>query len=64
MNKKENFDNCKNTPEIYKNVQEKIKKNTVRPLLGYTPNNYIYKTFIMKSDDPLPVNSNYWFHEY
>ena len=64
MNKRENFDNCKNTPEIYKKIQEKIKKNNVKQLLGYTPNNYIYKTLIMESDDPLPVNSNYWFHEY
>lgn len=58
---KENFSNC---PMKYYLKQEQILNNNVRPMLGYNPNNYIYKTFLMESDEPLPVNANFWFHEY
>ena len=58
---KESFSNC---PMKHYLKQEKILKNSVRPMLGYNPNDYIYKTFLMESDEPLPVNANFWFHEY
>ena len=60
----ENYDNCLDTPNIYNAQLERFKKAQNPLLLGYNPNDYIYKTLIMESDIPLPVNANYWFHEY
>ena len=64
IDKKEPFDNCKNISNIYNERLEYFKEKKSNLLLGYHPNNYIYKTLLMESDDPIPVNANYWFHEY
>ena len=63
-NNKENFDNCSDCNEYYSNRLQDIQKRNLRPLLGYHPNDYIYKMLLMDSDEPLPVNANFWFHEY
>ena len=61
---KENFDNCSDCNEYYSNRLQDIQQINLRQLLGYHPNDYIYKMFLMDSDEPLPVNANYWFHKY
>ena len=61
---KENFDNCSDCNEYYSNRLRDIQQINLRQLLGYHPNDYIYKMFLMDSDEPLPVNANYWFHKY
>tara|TARA_B100001109_G_C18746191_1_gene419042 strand:- start:519 stop:767 length:249 start_codon:yes stop_codon:yes gene_type:complete len=60
----EGFDNCTNTPNIFNSHLENLKKQKHPLLLGYNPNDYIYKTLLMESKVPLPVNANYWYHKY
>ena len=60
----ENFDNCSEIQNIYNSRLEYFKNNKYGLMLGYNPNDYIYKTLMMKSDDPLPVNANYWYNKY
>ena len=64
LKKKENFDNCSDCNEYYSNRLQDIQQINLRQLLGYHSNDYIYKMFLMDSDEPLPVNANYWFHKY
>ena len=64
LKKKENFDNCYDCNEYYSNRLQDIQQINLRQLIGYHPNDYIYKMFLMDSDEPLPVNANYWFHKY
>ena len=60
----ENFENCSEIQNIYNSRLEYFKNNKHGLMMGYNPNDYIYKTLIMKSDDPLPVNANYWYNKY
>ena len=60
----ENFDNCSEIQNIYNSRLEYFKNNKHGLMLGYNPNDYIYKTLMMESDDPLPVNANYWYNKY
>ena len=60
----ENFENCSEIQNIYNSRLEYFKNNKHGLMLGYNPNDYIYKTLMMKSDDPLPVNANYWYNKY
>ena len=64
LKKKENFDNCSDCNEYYSNRLQDIQQINLRQLIGYHPNDYIYKMFLIDSDKPLPVNANYWFHKY
>ena len=64
LKKKENFDNCSDCNEYYSNRLQDIQQINLRQLLGYHPNDYIYKTYLMESGEPLPVNANFWFHHY
>jgi len=61
---KENFDNCFDCNECYNNRLQDIQKKNKRQLLGYNPNDYIYKIFLMDSEEPLPVNANFWINKY
>ena len=63
INITEGFNNC-GILNHYNSKLNSIKEKQARMDLGYNPNNYIYKTLLMESDEPLPVNANYWFHEY
>ena len=59
----EGYNNC--AILNYHNTRLNIIKDSKMTMdLGYNPNDYIYKTLLMESDEPLPVNANYWFHEY
>lgn len=59
----EGYNNC--SILNYHNTRLNIIKDSKMTMdLGYNPNDYIYKTLLMESDKPLPVNANYWFHEY
>ena len=60
----ENFENCSGIQNIYNSRLEYFKNNKHGLMMGYNPNDYIYKTLMMESDEPLPVNANYWFHKY
>ena len=60
----EGYDNCTDIQNIFNSRLEHFKGEKHGLMLGYNPNDYIYKTLIMESDDPLPVNANYWFHKY
>jgi len=60
----ENFENCSEIQNIYNSRLEYFKNNKHGLMLGYNPNDYIYKTLMMESDDPLPVNANYWYNKY
>ena len=60
----ENFENCSEIQNIYNSRLEYFKNNKHGLMLGYNPNDYIYKTLMMESDEPLPVNANYWYNKY
>ena len=60
----EGYDNCSEIQNIYNSRLEYFKNNKHGLMLGYNPNDYIYKTLMMESDDPLPVNANYWYNKY
>ena len=60
----ENFENCSEIQNIYNSRLEYFKNNKHGLMMGYNPNDYIYKTLMMESDDPLPVNANYWYNKY
>lgn len=57
---KETFDNC--IENVYNNNLEVFKKNQGKMSLGHNSNEYIYKTLIMSSDEPLPVNANFFYN--
>ena len=59
---KETFENC--IENVYNNNLEVFKKNQGKMSLGYNSNDYIYKTLIMSSDVPLPVNANFFYNKY
>lgn len=59
---KESFQNC--IEYAYNNNLQVFKKNQGKMSLGYNPNDYIYKTLLMQSDDPLPVNANFFNNKY
>ena len=59
---KETFENC--IEYAYNNNLQVFKNNPAKMLLGYNPNDYIYKTLLMVSDDPLPVNANFFYNKY
>lgn len=59
----EGFDNC-GILNHYNSKLNSIKEKQARMDLGYNTNEYIYKSLLMESDEPLPVNANFWFHEY
>ena len=59
---KETFKNC--IEYAYYNNLQVFKSNQGKMSLGYHPNDYIYKTLLMKSDDPLPVNANFFNNKY
>ena len=59
----EGLNNCA-ILNYYNSKLNSIKNFKAKMDLGYTPNNYIYNSFLVKSGDPLPVNANFWFHEY
>ena len=46
-----------------KNLEE-IKKNKGEVLLGYNSNDYVYKTLMLTSKEPLPVNANFFLGKY
>ena len=60
----ENFENCSEIQNIYNSRLEYFKNNKHGLMMGYNPNDYIYKTLMMESDEPLPVNANYWYNKY
>ena len=59
---KETFKNC--IEYAYNNNLQIFKNNQGKMSLGYNPNDYIYKTLLMVSDDPLPVNANFFNNKY
>ena len=59
----EGFNNCA-ILNYYNSKLNSIKNYQAKMDLGYSPNDYIYKTLLMDSDIPVPVNANYWFHKY
>ena len=64
-NIKEGFDGC----EIHYNnrlqkIFEKGKGRQSYPMRGYTGNEYLYKMEFMDSDDPIPVNANFFLGKY
>ena len=59
----EAFNNCE-ILNYHNSKLNNIKKKQAKMDLGYNPNDYIYKTLLMDSDIPVPVNANYWFHKY
>lgn len=59
---KETFENC--IEYAYNNNLQVFKNNPAKMSLGYNPNDYIYKTLLMVSDDPLPVNANFFNNKY
>ena len=60
----EGYDNCSEIQNIYNSRLEYFKNNKHGLMIGYNPNDYIYKTLMWKSEDPLPVNANYWYNKY
>ena len=60
----EGYDNCSEIQNIYNSRLEYFKNNKHGLMMGYNPNDYIYKTLMMESDEPLPVNANYWYNKY
>lgn len=59
---KEGYTDCKGL-SYNKNLEE-IKKNKGEVLLGYNSNDYIYKTLMLTSKEPLPVNANFFLGKY
>ena len=59
----EGYGNC-GILNYYNSKLNSIKRKQTKMDLGYSSNDYIYKTLLMDSDIPLPVNANYWFHKY
>tara|TARA_B100001093_G_C26188145_1_gene742756 strand:+ start:271 stop:522 length:252 start_codon:yes stop_codon:yes gene_type:complete len=59
---KEGYKDCKS--ELYNKNLEEIKKNKGEVLLGYNSNDYIYKTLMLTSKEPLPVNANFFLGKY
>lgn len=59
----EGYDNCE-ILNYHNSKLNSIKDYPAKMDLGYNPNDYIYKTLLMDSDIPVPVNANYWFHKY
>lgn len=59
----EGFDNC-GILNYYNSRLANLKKKQTTMNLGYNSNDYIYKSLLMESDEPLPVNANFWFHKY
>ena len=64
----ENFLNC---PIDYNdNLQQLIQKSKNNLLRGYTKNDYLYKMEKIKKmenikmNDPLPINSNFFYNQY
>ena len=45
-------------------ILEEIKKNKGEVLLGYNSNDYVYKTLMLTSKEPLPVNANFFLGKY
>ena len=41
-----------------------ITTNNVNQLLGYTPNEHLYRIMEFKSSEPLPVNANFFNNKY
>ena len=59
----EGFDGC----EIhYNNRLQKIFENNDQsyPMRGYTGNEYLYKMEFMDSDEPIPMNANFFLGKY
>ena len=46
----EGYDNCSEIQNIYNSRLEYFKNNKHGLMMGYNPNDYIYKTLMMKSD--------------
>jgi len=59
---KEGYIDCKSL--LYNKNLEEIKKNKGEVLLGYNSNDYIYKTLMLTSKEPLPVNANFFLGKY
>lgn len=59
---KEGYTDCKS--KLYNKNLEEIKKNKGEVLLGYNSNDYIYKTLMLTSKEPLPVNANFFLGKY
>ena len=59
---KEGYKDCKGL--LYNKNLEEIKKNKHEVLLGYNSNDYIYKTLMLTSKEPLPVNANFFLGKY
>ena len=63
-NKKENFDNCPGISGLYNDRINFLKNKKYGLLLGFNPNDYIYKTLLMDSNEPIPVNANFWLKKF
>ena len=61
-NLRESYVNC---PKLYNDQLNKIKSQEyLDELRGYTPNDYLYLTENVVTDEPLPVNVNFFLNKY
>ena len=61
-NLRENYVNC---PKMYNDQLNRIKSQEyLDELRGYTPNDYLYLTENVITDEPLPVNVNFFLNKY
>jgi len=56
-NFKETYMNC---PKMYRAMNEKMMKTYSPSLRGYSGNNFIYLIDYYSSDDPIPVNVDFF----
>ena len=64
-NLRESYVNYISCPKMYNDQLNKIKSQEyLDELRGYTPNDYLYLTENVVTDEPLPVNVNFFLNKY